>query len=49
MEQLTCLGHIDPSMFRHNHGIITEGVFLPDGTFRQLTHNNGAGSNQDDS
>jgi len=33
----------------HIHALMTDGVFLPDGTFRQLPHENGTGSNQDDS
>jgi hypothetical protein len=33
----------------HVHALVTDGVFLPDGTFRQLPHKNGTGSNQDDS
>ena len=33
----------------HVHALVTDGVFLPNGTFRQLPHENGTGSNQDDS
>ena len=33
----------------HVHALVTHGVFLPDGTFRQLPHEDGSGSNHDDS
>ena len=33
----------------HVHALVTDGVFLPDGTFRQLPHENGTGSKPDHS